>query len=340
MYPLLRQLESRGLIEGQWEHPERRTRRYYSITGEGQAEYERLRVDVRPFLDSVRPLDRRDRRARCTADAARAGGPAVRLRAERGGRALDQPGPLADLRRGLRARARAGSRVAERGLEAGLAVDPGRARPGDRARGVLGGAQRGAGEALGAGLRGGADRGTQTISFEPAEGGTRVALELRYELQPTTWARQGPIGKLADVLFIRRALRDALRRTLRRFAIEAEEEAGPVAFAAAGSRRSRIPDSGGHDVRIQSRRRRRGHDGRRDRPDDRLRRRCPWSSRTWSRSSSTRASRRPARSPRVSSAGSSKGEDHPGGGRPPARGDRGPDHRHHRVRRASATWTS
>jgi PadR family transcriptional regulator, regulatory protein PadR len=53
MYPLLRQLESRGLIEGKWEHPERRTRRYYSITSEGQAEYERLVSDVRPFLDSV-----------------------------------------------------------------------------------------------------------------------------------------------------------------------------------------------------------------------------------------------------------------------------------------------
>ena len=35
MYPLLRQLESRGLIEGKWEHPERRSRRYYSITEEG-----------------------------------------------------------------------------------------------------------------------------------------------------------------------------------------------------------------------------------------------------------------------------------------------------------------
>jgi PadR family transcriptional regulator, regulatory protein PadR len=54
MYPLLRQLESRGLIEGQWEHPERRSRRYYSITEEGQAEYERLVEDVRPFLDSVK----------------------------------------------------------------------------------------------------------------------------------------------------------------------------------------------------------------------------------------------------------------------------------------------
>jgi DNA-binding PadR family transcriptional regulator len=54
MYPLLRQLEERGLIKGEWEHPERRTRRYYSLTGDGRAEYERLVEDVRPFLDSVR----------------------------------------------------------------------------------------------------------------------------------------------------------------------------------------------------------------------------------------------------------------------------------------------
>src|SRR2546421_1908165 len=53
MYPLLRQLEARGLIEGKWEHPERRSRRYYSLTPDGEAEYERLVRDVRPFLDSV-----------------------------------------------------------------------------------------------------------------------------------------------------------------------------------------------------------------------------------------------------------------------------------------------
>ena len=53
MYPLLRQLEARGLIEGQWEHPERRSRRYYSITDEGRDEYERLHEEVRPFLDSI-----------------------------------------------------------------------------------------------------------------------------------------------------------------------------------------------------------------------------------------------------------------------------------------------
>jgi PadR family transcriptional regulator len=53
MYPLLRQLESRALIEGKWEHPERRTRRYYSITSDGRREYSRLVEEVRPFLDSV-----------------------------------------------------------------------------------------------------------------------------------------------------------------------------------------------------------------------------------------------------------------------------------------------
>ena len=54
MYPLLRQLEGRGLIKGEWEHPERRSRRYYSLTGKGRTEYARLVEEVRPFLDSVK----------------------------------------------------------------------------------------------------------------------------------------------------------------------------------------------------------------------------------------------------------------------------------------------
>ncbi|MGH2838505.1 MAG: PadR family transcriptional regulator [Thermoleophilaceae bacterium] len=53
MYPLLRQLEGQGLVEGRWEHPERRSRRYYSLTPAGKKEYRRLRKDVRPFLESV-----------------------------------------------------------------------------------------------------------------------------------------------------------------------------------------------------------------------------------------------------------------------------------------------
>jgi PadR family transcriptional regulator, regulatory protein PadR len=54
MYPLLRQLEGRGLIKGEWEHPERRSRRYYSLTAKGHTEYARLLEEVRPFLDSVK----------------------------------------------------------------------------------------------------------------------------------------------------------------------------------------------------------------------------------------------------------------------------------------------
>jgi DNA-binding PadR family transcriptional regulator len=53
IYPLLRQLESDRLIKGDWEHPDRRTRRYYSITAAGRREHERLRTELEPFLDSV-----------------------------------------------------------------------------------------------------------------------------------------------------------------------------------------------------------------------------------------------------------------------------------------------
>ena len=63
--------------------------------------------------------------------------------------------------------------------------------------------------------------GTQRTSFARAEDGrTRVELRLDYEL-----ARSGPLRALADVLFIRRALTQALHRTLARFATEAAEEA-------------------------------------------------------------------------------------------------------------------
>jgi hypothetical protein len=62
--------------------------------------------------------------------------------------------------------------------------------------------------------------GTQTLRVAPAMDGADVELALEYEL-----AKYGPLGGIADAIFIRRALRDALRRTLFRFGIEAEEEA-------------------------------------------------------------------------------------------------------------------
>ena len=53
VYPLLRSLEERGLIEGAWEYPDKRTRRFYSITGDGRAELKRLRDGLEPILDSA-----------------------------------------------------------------------------------------------------------------------------------------------------------------------------------------------------------------------------------------------------------------------------------------------
>ena len=67
--------------------------------------------------------------------------------------------------------------------------------------------------------------GVQTVTFHPGDdGGTIVELELRYELNPTTIWRTGPLGTVVNLLFIRRAMTDSLIRTLRRFATEAAEE--------------------------------------------------------------------------------------------------------------------
>jgi hypothetical protein len=62
--------------------------------------------------------------------------------------------------------------------------------------------------------------GTQTVTFAAEEEGTRVELALDYNVRVG-----GPLRPLVDVLFIRRAQNDALRRTLRRFATEAAEQA-------------------------------------------------------------------------------------------------------------------
>ena len=53
MYPLLRSLEEQGLVTGEWEHPERRSRRFYAITPEGEKERERLAAVVTPRLGEV-----------------------------------------------------------------------------------------------------------------------------------------------------------------------------------------------------------------------------------------------------------------------------------------------
>ncbi|HEY8637973.1 MAG TPA: PadR family transcriptional regulator [Solirubrobacteraceae bacterium] len=53
MYPLLRSLESDGLIAGEWEHPERRSRRFYKVTPAGRLECRRLMGEMGPHLDRV-----------------------------------------------------------------------------------------------------------------------------------------------------------------------------------------------------------------------------------------------------------------------------------------------
>ena len=53
IYPLLRSLEERGLIKGEWEHPDRRSRRFYEATEAGREELGDLINQVGPFLDSV-----------------------------------------------------------------------------------------------------------------------------------------------------------------------------------------------------------------------------------------------------------------------------------------------
>jgi PadR family transcriptional regulator PadR len=53
MYPLLRSLEERGLVAGEWEHPERRSRRFYRATDAGREELARLRGELGPRLDRI-----------------------------------------------------------------------------------------------------------------------------------------------------------------------------------------------------------------------------------------------------------------------------------------------
>jgi hypothetical protein len=59
--------------------------------------------------------------------------------------------------------------------------------------------------------------GLQTFHALEDEAGSRIELSLEYEL-----TRGGPLRGLNDRLFMRRALGDALARTLRRFAVQAE----------------------------------------------------------------------------------------------------------------------
>jgi PadR family transcriptional regulator PadR len=53
MYPLLRTLEAEGLITGAWEHPERRSRRFYGLTEAGARQRDTLLAELGPRLDEL-----------------------------------------------------------------------------------------------------------------------------------------------------------------------------------------------------------------------------------------------------------------------------------------------
>jgi PadR family transcriptional regulator, regulatory protein PadR len=53
IYPLLRRLEERGFIVGEWEHPTKRSRRFYRITDEGRRRLERIKSGMLPYLDTL-----------------------------------------------------------------------------------------------------------------------------------------------------------------------------------------------------------------------------------------------------------------------------------------------
>ena len=61
---------------------------------------------------------------------------------------------------------------------------------------------------------------TQRIAFTPAEDGVQVTLSMEYTLK-----EGGPLRPFMDFLFIRRAVTDALKRTVQRFARELETDA-------------------------------------------------------------------------------------------------------------------
>jgi len=53
IYPLLRRLEEREFIVGEWEHPTKRSRRYYRVTKAGIARLERIKTGMLPYLETI-----------------------------------------------------------------------------------------------------------------------------------------------------------------------------------------------------------------------------------------------------------------------------------------------
>lgn len=54
VYPLLRRLEEKGYVEGRWERPETRSRRFYSITPAGEEKYLEIKAGMEEHLLRVK----------------------------------------------------------------------------------------------------------------------------------------------------------------------------------------------------------------------------------------------------------------------------------------------
>ena len=175
-----------GLIEGEWEHPERRSRRYYSLTDEGPR-----RVRAAGGGGAARSSTRSSRRstrscARSTGgEDGRARAPSVPLTPPEALRLWSGRRALAELRGGLRAAARARPRTGRPGRPGGLGVHPGRARAGDRD-----GRRERTGDRFSTQVFEDALTGHADAAGAPASDGSEVELSLDYELTQLRPARR------------------------------------------------------------------------------------------------------------------------------------------------------
>lgn len=51
IYPLLRDLEDKGLIKGWWTEPDKKSKRYYKITDKGIDHFKIIKRNYKPILD-------------------------------------------------------------------------------------------------------------------------------------------------------------------------------------------------------------------------------------------------------------------------------------------------
>ena len=211
MYPLLRELERKGMIEGKWEHPDRRTRRFYSITDAGHSEYERLQGELSPFLDSmIRTLTLIKREIYGEGSGLRRHPRSARRRLGR---------VLRSAALGL-----VGRRLRDAGLRARLSGGRGGAR--------LEVASAGRGQVRETVLAH-EPRSLHRISYEDPE--SAGELETTFEMLPGADPRMtrvsqrltygllggGPLGAVTDFLFIRSQMRRSLERSLSDLRLEA-----------------------------------------------------------------------------------------------------------------------